>query len=613
MRLRRIYRNFIKNNLFVKVIFVFAVIVILTVIGFSYFLFNFISASIVRNELDNQREAMDRVNQYLEQKYEWVQAVVQDSYRDNLLSDNISYLLKHSYQEYLQYRLGEGYTGGGGSANAISYFGDKFGADSDIRNIIVYSSDKQAMYVYKSVGSPKIYQTNASRSYIPDLMSMEGSNASTPNVWVRKLIEQWDNRLYSMRSRINDKNTLKNIGQIVVYFDSEMIRQSLMSSSEASKGTILVLTPEGQVMFDSSGRYYGQPYPYLDRIDAFQETADLDEPSYVSTLQSNAAGYKIVGISPKSEMAESYERLKNTIILIAAICILIAVVIPSLLIASISKRTNKIVRFMKKVEGGDLGARLQDPREDELGQISRSFNDMVEELNRMIDREYKAEIRLRQSELAALQARVNPHFLYNTLEVIRMRALSQGAEDVGEMIYSLAALFRNSVRGGAECKLGEELEMCRLFLELFRIRYKDKLAFEIDCPPELLTVRIPKLMLQPIVENYIVHGMESNRADNRIRIEAKADNGMIRFRVWNNGKPIDAERLKKIRIELDYPETEGSSFGLRSVHERLKLAYGPEYGIELASDPSEGTVVTMDIPGPGFAAEENRQNGQRGA
>jgi len=611
MRLGRIYGNYIKNNLFVKVIFVFAVIVILTVIGFSYFLFNFISGSIVRNQLDDQREAMDRVNLYLQQKYEWVQSVVQDSYRDTLLSDNISYLLKHSYQQYIQYRLGEGYAGGTGSTvNAITYFGDKFEADSDIRDIIVYSADKQMLYVYKSGGSPKLYQTNASRSYIPDMMSQEGANASTPNIWVRKLIGQWDTRLYSMRSRINDKNTLKNIGQLIVYFDSEMVRQALLSTSKPLKGTILALTPEGQVMFDSSGRYYGHPYPYMDRIGTFEPTADLDEPSYVSTLQSASAGYKIVGIMPKSEMAKSYESLKNTIVLIAALCILFAVIIPSLLIASISKRTNKIVRFMRKVEGGDLSARLQDPREDELGQISRSFNDMVEELNRMIDREYKAEIRLRQSELAALQARVNPHFLYNTLEVIRMRALSQGAEDVGEMIYSLAKLFRSSVRTSAECTLGEELEMCRLYLELFRIRYKDRMAFEIDCPPELLSVKIPKLLLQPIVENYVMHGMESNRGDNRIRIEA--ENGEdVRIRVWNDGRPIPPDKLNRIRSELDYPEAEGSSFGLRSVHERLKLTFGPEYGIRIDSDPAEGTIVAIEFPHPGRRAEKERAETER--
>ncbi|MFD2334282.1 sensor histidine kinase [Cohnella sp. GCM10020058] len=597
MRIKKVYRNYFQNNLFVKVILVFTVIVNLTIIAFSYFLFQFSSASIVRSQLNNQREAMDRVNLYMEEKYDWVQNVVQDIYRNNLLADNVSYLLRHSYQEYIQYTLGENYANGSASAaNALEYFGNKLGTDSDIRNLILYSADQQLMYVYKYAGNPKLYQTNAARSFIPDIMSLEGPNASTPNVWIRKAIGQWDTRLYAMRSQINDKSTLKSVGQLMVYFDSEMVRQALLRVSSPFKGTILVLTQDGSVMFDSSGKYYGQAYPYMDQVNGSQDTGNTGEPAYISRLTQNAAGYTVVGIAPKAEIAQAYAGLKRAIVLIGAVCIAFAVLIPSLLIVNIAKRTNKIVRFMKKVEGGDLSVRLQDAREDELGQISQSFNEMVEELNRTIDREYKSEIRLKQTELAALQARVNPHFLYNTLEVIRMRAMSQGASDVGEMIYSLAALFRNSVRAGADCTLGEELETCRLYLELFRIRFKDRFSYAIDCSPAYASVVIPKMLLQPVVENYIVHGMENDRTDNRIVIEVAAEDGMLQIRAINNGAPIDPERLRQIRTELDYPEQREGSFGLRSVHERLKLMYGPEYGIELESEPGKGTRVTIGIP-----------------
>lgn len=599
MRIGKIYRNFIHNNLFIKVIFIFAIIVNLTIITMSYWLYSFMSASIVQNELGDQREAMDRVNRYLEQNYEWTQGIVQEIYADNLLSASVSHLLRSSYQQYIQYTLGDNGNGPAPPTNALEYFGEKAGADVDVRNLILYSSEKQFMYVYQGSTAPKLISTNAAHSYIPDVMAAEGPSASVPNVWVRKAIGQWDTRLYSMRTQINDKNTLKNIGQLVVYFDSEMIRQSLSQNADALRGTILVLTPAGQVIFDTSGRYYGQKYPYLDQINSLQETAVLDEPSYVSTLAQNAAGFTVVGISPKSELAEAYAGLRRLIILISAACIVVAVVIPSLVIVNIAKRTKKIVRHMKKVEGGDLRVRLQDHREDELGQISRSFNEMVEELNRTIEREYKAEIRLKQTELAALQARINPHFLYNTLEVIRMRAVSLGAEDVAEMIYSLAALFRNTVRSNAECRLAEELEICRLYLELFRIRYKDKFAYAIECDPSIASVKVPKMLLQPIVENYIVHGLEAERYDNRITISAAADEGFIRICVWNNGRVIGADELQRIRAWLHIPSSEEEGgFGLRSVHERLTLVYGPEYGITIESGPDEGTSIRLVIPIP---------------
>lgn len=599
------YRHFIHNNLFIKVIFVFAMIVIATIITLSYLLFRFMSASIAKNELGDQREAMDRVNRYLDQKYEWVQGVVQEIYADNLLSDNVSYLLNHTYQEYIQYTLGDAAAGTARTDNALAYFGNRLGADPDIRNLIVYSSEKQFMYVYKKDSmTPKLISTNAARSFIPDVMAAEGPNASVPNVWVRKAIGQWDTRLYSMRVQINDKNTLKNVGQLLVYFDSEVIRKALPDDVAASlKGEILVLTPNGQVLFDSDGRYYGQAYPYMDRIASLQETAMLEEPSYVTTLTQSAAGFTTVGILPKREVAEAYAGLRRLIALISLACIVVAVVVPSLVIVSIAKRTNKIVRLMKKVEGGDLRVRLNDPREDELGQISRSFNEMVEELNRMIDREYKAELRLKQTELAALQARINPHFLYNTLEVIRMRAVSHGAEDVAEMIYSLAALFRNSVRANAECRLAEELEICRLYLELFRIRYKDKFAYEIDCDPEIASETVPKMLLQPLVENYIVHGLEAQRTDNRIAIEAAKEESFIRIRVWNNGRAIEPDELRRIRASLRLPEADEGSFGLRSVNDRLQLVYGSEYGLTIESGPEAGTAVELRFPASHSSAE----------
>jgi len=595
LRLGKIYRNYVRNNLFVKIILVFSLIVVITIITLSYLLYDFMSAQVRQNVLQEQKESMDRVNRYLEQKYASVQASVQDVYRNSVLANNVAYLLKHSYQEYIQFTLNENAVGNAGAVNALDYFTSVLDADADIRNVIVYSSEMQQLYAYSSPGTPKLYKADATHSYIPDMMSLEGPSAGTPNVWLRKTIGQWDTRLYSMRARINDKNTLKNIGQLIVFFDSEMIRKALPQRAGGMKGEILVLAGNGQVMFDSSGLYYGREYPYFDRINSLKDEGTLAEPSYISTLAQSEAGYTIVGIMPKRELAQSTAALKRTIELISSVCIAVAIVIPSLLVISIARRTNKIVRFMRRVEKGDLSARLQDNRDDELGQISQSFNDMVEELGRMIDREYKAEIRLKRTELAALQARINPHFLYNTLEAIRMRAVSRGAEDVAEMIYSLAALFRNSVRTNAECPLAEELEMCRLYLELFRIRYKDKFSYEIECDPRLAALSVPKMLLQPIVENYIVHGLEPRRTDNRIRIEAAPAGGLVEIRVANNGRPIDPARLGEIRAGLNAPEEEGNAFGLRSVHSRLKLAYGPEYGVELASGAS-GTEVTVRFP-----------------
>jgi len=596
VRLGKIYRNYIRNNLFIKVIFVFAIIVNLTIITLSYLLFDLLSANVVNGELNDQKQAMERVNRYMEQKYDWLQDTVQDIYRNGVLASNVSYFLTHPYKDYVKHMLDQNYAGGG-TTDILNYFSGRLESDPDIQNVILYSSGMQSMYVYESKGQRKLYDTNATYSYIPEIMAAGGNGASTPNIWIRKAIDQWNPQLYAMGIQLNDKNSLQNIGRLLVYFDAGMASRALDQERREMKGTILVLTPDGQVMMDSSNCYYGETFPYMEQIQSLREVETLDEPSYISSLTQNKAGFTVFGILPVRQAAEAYTGLQRTIVLVSAACIAVAVIIPSLVIVSMARRTNKIVLFMKKVEGGNLTARLDDPREDELGQISRSFNEMLDELNRRIDREYKSEIRLKQTELSALQAKVNPHFLYNTLEVIRMRAMSYGAEDVAEMIYSLAALFRNSIRSNPECSLREELEMCRLYLELFRIRYKDKFSYSIEYDQELANVTVFKMLLQPVAENYIVHGLDPERRDNRISIEVTGSGGYIRATIRDNGKGIEPDRLERLLRELKTPEArEGESFGLRSVNDRLKLMYGQDYGVNVVSEPGQGTTVTVSWP-----------------
>lgn len=597
MKAKSLYDNYVKNNLFMKMIMLFALITTVTIVTFSYFMFNVMSESIVRNELENQKKAMDSVNSYMTRKYESVQSIMLDVYRNESLSLHLAYFLQHPFEDYMKYQLDQ-YADEASidMPKGLEYFENKLDSDADIENLMLYSSEKQFLFAYKQGHVTRLISTNASRSYIPDAMALENTMVSVPNAWVRAAIDQQEPKLYAMRVPITDKNTFKNLGQLLVYFNADRIQNTLESYKEQLKGYILVLGPTGEVLFDSSDQYYGARYPYADKIDSLYDTAMLEQESYVTTLTQNQAGYMVVGIAPKAEVAAAYQGLKRTIILISAICIVTVLLVPILVVINFAKRTNKIIRFMRKVESGDLSARIQDEKEDELGQISRSFNDMLGELTRHIDRVYKAEIKQKHTELAALQARVNPHFLYNTLEVIRMRAVSQGAKDVGEMIYSLSVLFKSFVQPKGENTLKDELETSRLYLELFRIRYKDKLSYEITCDESLACRRIMRMALQPIIENYVVHGLEPRRSDNRIGISVWQTEERVRIQVEDNGSGIEPERLESIRLAMDSPEETGESFGLRSVHERLKLLYGMDYGIEIMSTPGVGTIVTLEFP-----------------
>lgn len=598
MRLLRGFdRDFVRNHLFVKIVLVFCTIAVLIIAALSYVTYYFISQSLVRNELQNQKNAMERVNHFIAAKYDSVQMMLQNVYRDQQLADNVTFLLKNSFEDYVKHGLDQYYRNGNPSSRGMDYFRNAMEDDPDIVNLLLYSTDKQFLYVNGRTASPKMIEAHAARSYIPDAMALQKGGVAIPNEWLRKATGQWQPRLFSIQSTINDMWTLKTVGQLLVYFDSDAIRRDLAKYGNGFKGAILVLAPDGQVVFDSSGRYYGNPYPYMDKLHTLTGSGKLEEESYITTLTPNNLGYIVVGTASKREVATAYTALKRLIITISGICIFIAMTVPPLFVIRLSKRTNRIIRSMRKVETGDMSVRIQDSEEDEIGQISRGFNTMMNELTRYIDRVYKADIKQKESELTALQARINPHFLYNTLEVIRMRAISQGVHDVSDMIYSLANLFKSFVRQKPVVTLREELENGRLYLELFRIRYKEKFGYSIELEPGLEDRRIVKMCVQPLIENAIVHGMKNDGTD-RVEVRAVSVEDGVRITVSDNGKGMPPERLEELRQTLRQEDASSpgvGSIGLRNVHDRLRMLYGPASGIEIDSQPGRGTMVTLHI------------------
>ncbi|WP_152395223.1 sensor histidine kinase [Paenibacillus guangzhouensis] len=597
MKLGSLYRTYFQNNLFMKLILLFSFITIVTIITFSYLMFRSMSETVINRELESQQQAMQRVNSYISSKYDAVHMMVEGVYRDSALSAGVTYFLEHPFYEYIQYNLDQYYKNSNSVwSETLQYFKNKMEDDEDISNLILYSSGQQTMYEYNQYQQLKVRKTDVVHTYIPDVMALEGGNITLPNIWVRKALNQWNTHLFSLRLQLNDKQSLTNIGQLLVFYNSDSIWKTLGDLKDTLKGRILVLTNDGGVLFDSLGQMYGQTYPDMATINSFYESSELVNNEYMTKLSQNKGGYMVLGMISKDEMQDAYNGVRNTILSVSAICILVAILFPSIFIIRFARRTNEIIRFTKEVKEGNLTAQIHDPNEDQLGQIAHSFNDMLLDLNQYIDRVYKADIKQKQTELMALQARINPHFLYNTLEVIRMRAISQGAQDVGEMIYSLSALFRSFVHQKEIYLLKDELEACQLYLELFRIRYKDKFSYTIDCDFELSNKRVLQMSLQPIIENYIVHGLRTDRMDNVIQIRAmRADEGIL-VQIEDNGQGIAADRLEQIRASLHPDAPEGQSFGLRSVHDRLQLLYGNPYGVELQSQDDEGTIVKVLLP-----------------
>jgi two-component system sensor histidine kinase YesM len=294
--------------------------------------------------------------------------------------------------------------------------------------------------------------------------------------------------------------------------------------------------------------------------------------------------------------------IRNTVVLIGAVLILSLVLLVFLLARSrkLSRRiTDPIDRICERLEAIGKGSLLVcEPIQadvEEVQLLSDGIENMVGHLKRQIDKNAEQEKQRRQTELALLQAQINPHFLYNTLDtIIWLMESGEVSESVG-MVSSLSNFFRFSLsRGKNVITLAEEEQHIRSYLEIQQMRYRDMIEYEIDIPERLQLFILPKLTLQPLVENALYHGIKNRRRKGFIRVTGRVQNERIVLEVADDGRGMTQERLAEVRGSLADDGVEG--FGLRAVHQRIQILFGSEYGLAVESTSDVGTSVIVTIP-----------------
>lgn len=263
---------------------------------------------------------------------------------------------------------------------------------------------------------------------------------------------------------------------------------------------------------------------------------------------------------------------------------------------SITSPVSELCRRVQAIGDGDLTVQTPIAAEEyEIQMLSDGFEKMVGRLNQLIEQNRQEQISLRSAELALLQAQINPHFLYNTLDTIIWLIETEKYEQAVDMVTSLSGYFRSSLSKGRDIiTLREEEQHVRSYLEIQHVRYKDILEYQIEIEPELAMYEIPKLTLQPLVENALYHGIKLKRGLGTISVKGYEQGEDIWLVVSDNGAGMDEERLGEIRRAIRKEQRVG--FGLSTVHERLQLWFGPEYGLSIESVLGEGTTVRAKIP-----------------
>jgi len=302
--------------------------------------------------------------------------------------------------------------------------------------------------------------------------------------------------------------------------------------------------------------------------------------------------------------AQTSDRLKTTLTLTMAL--LAALLIFTLFFSSLAQRSlakaihtpiHRLEKFAASLAGGDLQARAPETSVTELQELTQSLNTMGARLQDLIDENNREQENLRKSELRALQAQINPHFLYNTLDAIVWLAEAGQSGEVIHITRALSDFFRISLSQGKDwIPLSEEIKHLTGYLTIQKIRYRDILDYEIDIPENLYHIQVLKLLLQPLVENAIYHGVKHRRGRGMIVVTGQAQDGWLILSVRDNGAGMTAERLRQVRAGLSDDRDEGAGYGLFNVNKRIQLYYNQPQGIRIESEEKNGTIVSLRVP-----------------
>ncbi len=312
--------------------------------------------------------------------------------------------------------------------------------------------------------------------------------------------------------------------------------------------------------------------------------------------------WKIVGVIPTDSIYHSVNNIVG--LTISMIIIFGAVAIYTSLYLS-KKYTTPITNMqesMKQVEDGDLQVYLEPTGEDEFANLAKSFNHMVKRIRALINIVYEKQALLRKSEYKALEAQINPHFLYNSLDSIIWLLKMKQPDDAITMLNNLVILFRIALSKGNELiYIQKEIQHIESYLIIQSMRYSKKFDYQLDVPEKLLKFKTLKLLLQPLVENAIYHGLSESKPKLSIRIEVSETDERIEFKVMDNGAGIPEETLEQLQKSMinndaATSKNESESYGLRNVNGRIKAYFGDEFGLEINSVYQEGTTIIVSIP-----------------
>jgi two-component system sensor histidine kinase YesM len=396
------------------------------------------------------------------------------------------------------------------------------------------------------------------------------------------------------------------VGLLTIDADIDDFNSMLVQLKPSVNSSIVIIDNKANVIVSPELSLLNQSLtaePYIQtllqnqqsRVGSFEESIQ-GKTMLVSYRQIGTLGWTVVSVSPISDLNGKLITFRKVMYAVLALCMFLAFIIALFLSSNITNPIRKFIKSMSYAQEGNFDIQIQYKRKDEFTYLFSQYNKMILQIKELINKLYVSEVKKKEAELKALEAQINPHFLYNTLDSINWIALRNDVPDISHMVTSLSDFFRYSLSDGKSIiPIEDEFRQVESYLSIQQVRFKERLEFSFQLEPEVYGHYTVKLILQPLVENSLIHGIEKRRGKGIIVIKARKTEDLIEIEISDNGIGADIDKLNAM-LHNDSDSDSDKSFGMNNVNQRIQQVFGKGSGIYYKIHDGPGITVKVTFP-----------------
>ena len=407
----------------------------------------------------------------------------------------------------------------------------------------------------------------------------------------------------SMQTIYNPRSIQEPLAIVRVDIDQSRLHSILDGTSITENGMLLIMRGQNILLASCSDQDADRASSIAQQIKPtgvpnWDIIVENGTRYYVQSRTLNSSGWHVASILPAKDIYHPGNMLSAEMLLIVAVVTVIAYLMAYFLSRSTLDRLSMLTKTMHEVENGNTEVRMEPTGDDEIAQLIGSFNQMMDQMDSLMDDKVEYGRQIKNLELKALQAQINPHFLYNSLDLINCTAISHNIPEISKMVNALSKFYRLSLSKGREIiSVRDELKHIKLYLEIQNLRFDNRIHVTWDLDPSVDNCQVIKIILQPIVENAVIHGIfEKPSKSGYLSITTRRFEDGIRITISDDGVGMDEQTMRKNFTASDGIADTSGGYGVRNTNDRIKLAYGDSYGLTCSSTIGKGTTVTVYIP-----------------